>query len=61
MNITLDPKESKHIVWEDSDEYTVIQDESIGSDRWEDQRYCVIKRNSDGKLFGTHDSRHISL
>lgn len=52
-NIYIDRKRANYIAWGHKDnDYEIIYDEQADSDRWYSYRDIVIKRKSDGKLFG---------
>lgn len=52
MSKILIPKaEAREIIYGDSEEYDVIEDEAIDNTRWSIVHSVVVKRRSDGKFF----------
>lgn len=43
-----------------SNEYSTVYDEQYDSGRWESYHFIVIKRASDGKLFGANYARGLT-
>ena len=49
--IKLSEEEAQDLAWGDSEEYTHIDEEDLGSGRWTEVVRTIVKRDSDGKLF----------
>jgi hypothetical protein len=49
--LVLTREEAREIVYDGSDEFTIISDKIEDTTRWSEIHDVVIKRNSDGKLF----------
>lgn len=49
--IKLSEEEAQDLAWGDTDEYTHIDEEDLGSSRWTELVRTIVKRDSDGKLF----------
>lgn len=49
--IKLSAREMKEIVYDDNENFEIVQNEIVGSWRHGDINECVVERLSDGKLF----------
>ncbi len=58
--LILTKEQAKEIIYEDSDEYNVIEDEIDDTSRWSENHSIVIQRISDGKFFADTYSKGLT-
>lgn len=49
--IKIDEEMAQELAWGDTEEYTQVWEEDLGSGRWTEVVRTIVKRDSDGKLF----------
>lgn len=58
--LVLTNEEARAIVYEDSSEFEVIEDNIDSTSRWSEHHYVVVKRLSDGKFFADSYSQGLT-
>lgn len=58
--LEIDREEALNIIWEDSEEFELIEDGIDETSRWSEQHGVIVKRLSDGKFFSSYYSQGLT-